>query len=70
LYDTLYKKSFLKEYKTFREFLDKNTDKEKISKIKSILSVVFNAENIERNGIILKYWFYLKYQYTDFIIYF
>jgi len=55
LYDTLYKKSFLKEYKTFREFLDKNTDKEKISKIKSILSVVFNAENIERNGIILKY---------------
>jgi len=54
LYSTLYKKSFLKEYTEFRQFLSKKDDKEKIAFVKSILSVVFNTENIDRKGIIIK----------------
>jgi len=48
LYDTLYKKSFLKEYKEFREVLCKNTNKEKIAVIKSILNIIFNIKDTEK----------------------
>jgi len=54
LYDTLYKKSFLREYKEFREFLNKTTDREKIAIIKSIFSIIFKVNTDEKYSIIIK----------------
>jgi hypothetical protein len=43
LYETLYKKSFLKQYKEFEEFLKKNSKKEKIGFMKSMLATIFKT---------------------------
>lgn len=54
LYDTIYKKSFLKDYKEFKPFLNKNTNKEKIAIVKSILSIIFNVDKTKRYSISLE----------------
>jgi len=55
LYSFLYKKSFIKNYENFREFLGGNTNKEKIAITKSILSIVFNSKpSNKRYSIIIE----------------
>jgi hypothetical protein len=49
LYEVLYKKSFLKEYRMFKGFFQKSKKKEKIAFMKSMLATIFNVRSSRGN---------------------